>query len=775
MRAGKIGERIERIEDSTLLFGTAQFVDDLEMDGVLHAAFVRSPHAHAKFNAIDTSAAEALAGVHAVFTMRSFAQLAQGRTPLTFPHPALKQGLTQFPLAVDEVCYVGECIAVVVAESRHVAEDAAALVEVSYDALPAVIDCQDALKGQTVAHQGAPDNIVAHLKGGFGDVTACFARAAHVVTDTIRMHRGGCHSMEPRGVLARYARQSHELTIWSSTQSPYSVSRFVAQYLGMETSDVRVIAPNVGGGFGPKAAVYPEEYVIPLAAMMLNRPVKWIEDRSEHFVSTTQQRDQIWTIEIGADANGKILALRGHGVHDHGAYVPYGLLLPLTSMSPFPGPYTLQAVELQLDVVFTNATPTSPIRGAGRPYAAFVIERAVDRIAQHMKIDRAEIRRRNFVQPTQMPYPTGMLYRDGSIITYDSGDYPACLEKALQMADYEGFPSRRAKAQKQGRALGIGIASYIEDTGVGPYEGATVRVLRTGKVLIETGAPSQGQGHATVFAQICADVLGVDIASIDVRSADTGRFPMGVGAIGSRIAVTAGSSVFQAAQSVRQKAVKLAATLLNVGEQAIEVADGKVQLRGDATKSFTFGDLAQRLISAPGVALPEGFTAGLESTAYFPASSAIPYANGTHVVEVEVDTGTGLVRVLKYSVAHDCGNMINPLIVDGQILGGVVHGLGNALLERMEYDQLGQPLTTNYGEYLLPIASDIPRIEIAHLVSPSPRNPLGVKGAGEGGTIPAAAAVVSAVEDALSEYGVRLNSHPLTPQYLIRSIAASGL
>lgn len=772
MRSGKIGERVERVEDASLLRGMGQYVDDVEVEGVLHAAFLRSPHAHATIDAIDVSQAREHPGVLAVYTMRDLSVLSPGRMPLTFPHPALRNPVTQYPLALDEVCYVGECVAVVVAESRHIAEDAAALIEVDYTTFPAVVDCEAALKGGDVCHREGADNLVATLKGGYGDAAGCFARADHVVTDRIVMNRGGCHSMECRGVVARYAWKIGELTIWTSTQSPYSVSRFVAQHLGMETSDVRVIAPNVGGGFGPKAAVYPEEYVIPMVAILLGRPVKWIEDRIEHFVATTQQRDQIWEMEVAVRADGKVLAIRGHGIHDHGAYVPYGLLLPLTSMSPFPGPYTLEAVDLTLDVAYTNLTPTSPVRGAGRPYAAFLIERAIDRAAQVLGMDRAEIRRRNFVKPDQMPYATGMLYRDGSAITYDSGDYPACLEKALELADYQGFEARRKAAARTAKRRGIGIAAYIEDTGVGPYEGATVRVLRSGKVLVETGAPSQGQGHATIFAQICASELDISIQQVDVRSADTGRFPMGVGAVGSRIAVTAGSSVLQAAEMVRKKAMQFAAHLLGVGEQALELVEGKVRLRGDETKAFSLADLAQRLISGPGVPLPPGFTAGLEATAYFPASTSIPYANGTHVAEVEVDIETGQTRVLRYCVGHDCGNLINPLLVDGQIYGGVVHGLGNALFERMRYDKEGQPLTMNYGEYLLPIASELPEIKVAHLVSPSPLNPLGVKGAGEGGTIPAAAAIISAIEDALGEFGARLSAHPISPQDVMRMVEA---
>lgn len=772
------GSSVRRIEDPGLLQGRGRYVDDIKLPGTVEAAFVRSAHAHARIRSIDVASAAAMEGVVAVFTMADFSGFADRPTPLTFPHPLLKQPITQYPLAVEEVCYVGEPIAVVLADSRYIAEDAAALVHVDYDPLPAVVGCEAALRGEIKAHQKSPDNLVARIGGKFGDVDAAFEKAAHVFEERYTMHRGGCHSMECRGILAQFDPQVDLLTIWTSTQSSYPVQRFVAQYLEREENRVRVIAPNVGGGFGPKAAVYPEEYVIPMAAMTIGRPVKWIEDRKEHFVATTQQRDQIWDLQIAADAVGKILAVRGNAIHDHGAYVPYGLLLPLTSLSPLPGPYSLEAIDVTMDVVFTNATPTSPVRGAGRPHAAFVMERAIDWVARKLGLDPAEVRRRNFVRPEQMPYQTGMKYRDGSMISYDSGDYPACLEMALAEADYGNFEARRDAARKEGRYLGIGMSSYIEDTGVGPYEGATVRVLRSGKVVVQTGAPSQGQGHATILAQICADELGIEISDITVESADTSILPMGIGAVGSRIAVTAGSSVSQAAAEVRAKALKLAAVLLGVPEDTLRLEQGCVTPKTPSNLSMSLAELAQRLISGPGVPLPTGFTAGLASTAYFTSGSAIPYANGSNVAEVEVDIDTGEVKLLRYCVGHDCGRMINPLLVEGQIVGGVVHGIGNALFERMIYDESGQPLTTNYGEYLLPLASEMPPITIRHMESPSPLNPIGAKGAGEGGTIPAAAAIIAAIENALTPFDVRLAAHPISPQdifALIRRADTNGL
>jgi carbon-monoxide dehydrogenase large subunit len=771
MGARYFGQTVRRVEDPRLLTGKGRYVDDIKLPGMLHAAFVRSSHAHARITGIDLASASALPGVYGIFTLADFGErFADKRMPLTFPSPLFKRPVTQFPLAKFEVCYVGEAIAIVIAKNRYVAEDAAALVMVDYDPLPVAADCISAAEsGGAVAHADAPDNLVARLAAKFGDPESVFQRAAHILRERYTLHRGGCHSMECRGVVASYDNRADELTIWSSTQSPYPVRRFLSEYLGRDERAIRVVAPDVGGGFGPKAAFYPEEIVLALATMKVGRPVKWIEDRREHFVATTQQRDQIWDVEVASDPQGKLLGIRGRVIHDNGAYTPYGLLLPLTSLSPLPGPYALKAIDITMDVVYTNATPTSPVRGAGRPYAAFVLERLADLVARKLKLDPAEVRRRSFVRADQMPYQTGMKYRDGSMICYDSGDYVACLDKAMELADYTGFEARRSAALAKGSYLGIGMASYIEDTGVGPYEGATVRVQRSGKVLVETGAASQGQGHATIMAQICADELGVSVEDVTVVSADTERFPMGIGTIGSRIAVMAGSSVHQAAHEVREKALKLAAETLEVSTQDLEIVDGVVKVKG-ADLKLSLSELANKLISSPGVPLPKDFSPGLEATAYFSSGNSIPHANGTNVAEVAVDPGTGEVKILRYSVGHDCGRLINPALVDGQIVGGVVHGIGNALFERMSYDANGQPLTMNYGEYLLPLATEIPHIEVAHLETPSPLNPLGVKGAGEGGTIPAAAAIIAAIEDALKSCNVRVNQHPVSPDWIVAQL-----
>ncbi len=760
------GAAVPRVEDPDLVAGRGRYLDDIALPGLLHAAFVRATHAHARIHGIDTAAAAALPGVIAVLTAADLG-VAGRPTPQFAPSPLMLQNRTQHVLAAEAVHYAGEAIALVVAESRAVAEDAAARVAVDYAPLAAVADLASALDaGAPRAHEGAPDNRVATLRAKFGDVDGVFGRAAHVFAERIIQHRGGCHAMECRGVIGAADPITRDLVVWSSTQAPYMVRRALAQFLSLDESRIRVIAPQVGGGFGPKAGVYAEEFAIALAAQKLGRPVKWAEDRREHFLATNQQRDAIWELEVAADRDGRMLGVRGRCRHDNGAYVPYGLVLPFTLIGPLPGPYALAAIDVTLEAVFTNKVPTSPIRGAGRPNAAFVLERLADRVARELKIDRADVRRASFIAKEQFPYATGMKARDGSPVTYDSGDYHACLEAALaRVAD---FRTRQQAARAQSRYLGLGIASYVEDTGLGPYEGAQVSVEPNGHVLIATGAAAQGQGHHTVFAQIAADILGVPLAHVRVVSADTGRFPRGIGTIGSRIAVTAGSSVHLAATRVKEKALKVAAEMLEAAEADLALEDGRVRVAG-TDRAVGLGEIAARLAGFSGVALPKGVEPGLAADGYF-QGQGLAFANGTNVCEVEVDTATGAVKILRYVVAHDCGRLINPLLVDGQIRGGVVHGIGNALHEHMVFDSEAQPMTTNYGDYLLPIATDMPPIEVIHLESPSPQNPLGVKGAGEGGTIPATACVISAIEDALSPLGVTIAEHPVSPQRLVELI-----
>ena len=775
MGARNFGAEVKRVEDPRLLTGRGRYVDDVRLPGMLEAAFVRSSEAHAGIRAIDASAARALPGVIAVLTQRDFGSTyADKRMVQASPNAAIRQNLTQYPLAREEVCYVGEAIALVVAENRYLAEDAAQLVRVDYEPLPAVADLRAARAADAPkVHRRAPNNLVASLAWRFGDIGAAFANAAHVFRETYLQHRGGPHSMECRGVVAAYEAATDQLTLWSATQAPYIVRRLLAQYLGREEALIRVIAPDVGGGFGPKAAHYPEEVALALAALQLERPIKWIEDRREHFLCATQQRDQIWDMEFAVAADGRVLGIRGNVLHENGAYLPYGLVLPFTSLGPLPGPYAIGACDVGMEVLFTNAVPTTPIRGAGRPNAAFALERMMDCVARELALDPAEVRRRNFVRADAFPYATGAKNPAGAAITYDSGDYAACLNKVLDQCDYAGFAARREAALAEGRVIGLGIASYNEDTGIAPYEGATVRVFPSGKVVVQTGAASQGQGLATVLAQICADQLGVAAGDVLVESGDTAKFPLGLATVGSRIAVTAGSSVHLAAVAVREKALRLAARVLEAAEKDLVIENGSVHVNGVAEMNVGLGELARQLIGNVSAPLPAGFSPGLEATGYHEVARPT-YASGSNATEVEVDLDTGEVRLRNHWVTHDCGRMINPLLVEGQVVGGVVHGFGNALYERMLYErESGQPLTTNFAEYRLPTATELPRIDVAHIETPSPLNPLGIKGAGEGGTIPAIAAVAAAVESALSHLGVRVNEYPIEPERLLTFIRAA--
>ncbi len=770
MSGKAVGARVLRSEDPRLLTGRGAFVDDIRLPNMLHAAFVRAHHAHARLRRIDATAALALPGVHAIFTAIDMTPaMRASRMPVLVPIPFAKFPLTQFALAVDEVCYVGEPIAIVIADTRYVAEDAAAAVEIDYEILPAAADCRDAVTpGAPLAHLSTPDNKAAMFKVGYGDVGTAFRTAAHVVKEELWHHRGCGHSLEGRAVLADAGRDGR-LTVWSSTQTPHLAKRSLAEMLARDPESIRVIAPDVGGGFGPKAIFYAEEAVVAQAALLLGRPVKWTEDRREHFLSTTQERDQHWSIELALDADAKLLAVRGSMLHDTGAYLPWGVVLPFIAATTVPGPYVLPAYELNVTVAYTNKVPTTPVRGAGRPQAVFAMERLLDRAARELALDPAEIRRLNLIAAEQMPYRVGLTFRDGKPVVYDSGDYPATLEKALALSRYRDFPRRQKEAREQGRHIGIGIGSYVEGTGLGPFEGVTLRVQENGKVLVKSGAAPHGQGHQTMFQQIVADELGVPLDDIVVILGDTDAIAMGVGTFASRITANAGPAALIASQTVRAQILKLAARTLDVAQSDLVLAGGRAEAKTGNRASIGLGELAKLSQGYPGFSFAPGDAPGLEHTAYFTPPQAA-YCNGTHVAEVEVDIATGGVRILNYSVAHDSGTLINPLIVDGQIQGGVAHGIGNALLEFMAYDANAQPLTTTFADYLLPSSMDVPAVASVHLETPSPLNPLGVKGAGEGGTIPAAAAIVSAIENALQSFGVRFTDSPLTPEKILAAL-----
>jgi carbon-monoxide dehydrogenase large subunit len=775
MGAKHFGARVLRLEDPALLTGRGRFVGDMVLPGMLHASFVRSPHAHAKIHSIDARSARAMPGVHAVLTAHDLpTRMAVTQIPMLVPHPAIKTPRTQVALARDEACFVGEAVAVVVAESRHTAEDAAAAVKIDFEALPAVSDCRDAVMPNAArVHSHLATNVAASLPVTYGDVDAAFANAAHVFEEQMFLHRGGAMSLEGRAVLASYDIGSDVLSVWSATQTPHLARATLADLLERDLESIRVVAPCVGGGFGTKAPFYPEEAVIPAAAMKLHRPVTWQEDRREHFLSATQERDQHWKVAIAVDASGKILGLRGSILHDTGAFLPWGIIAPYIAATTLPGPYRVPAYRLELTVALTNRVPTTVVRGAGRPQAVFAMERLMDRVARELALDRAEVRRRNMVGPDEMPYSVGLTFRDGKPLVYANGDFPKSQERGLTLADYEGFRARQIATRAEGRYLGIGMGNYVEGTGLGPFEGVTVRVLPNGKVAVATGATTQGQGTATTLAQIVADEVGCGMADIVMTTGDTAAISQGVGAFASRQAINAGSSARMAGMSVREKIVALAARALEVPQDDIDVEYGRASARTGNRPSLSLGELARLAQGMPGFSFPAGQAPGLEHTAYFTPPQA-SYCNGTHVAEVEVDPFTGGVTILKYTVAHDSGNVINPMIVDGQVQGGVAHGIGNALFEWMRYDAAAQPLTTTFQDYLLPAVSDVPGCRIEHVETPNPLNPLGVKGAGEGGTIPAPAAIVGAIEDALSPFAVRFAQMPLRPDRIVEELRKAG-
>lgn len=775
-RAGKyVGKRVQRTEDEKLLRGQGQYVDDLKLENVLYSALCRSPHAHARIVSIDTAAARALPGVRAVYLHADLPPSAQHRLPLLVPNPAIRAQMTQEVLASTEVCSVGDPIAFVVADSRHIAEDACALIDIEYDVLPVVADASTALAaGAPLMHTSLESNLAAQIKMGFGEVGKAFETAAHVVRETFWQNRGSAHPMETRGYAAEFHAVTGQLTVWSAGQAPFLEKKNLIEVLDWDPERLRIIMNDVGGGFGPKVIFYPEEALVAIAAWKLGRPVKWIEDRREHFFTATQERDQWWDISLALTAQGRILGIKLDMTHDNGAYLPWGIIMPYIAATTTPGPYVIPAMDVDVKVVFTNKGPTSPVRGAGRPQAVFAMERILDKAARTMGVDRAELRRRNLIGPEQMPYSVGFIYRDGKPLIYDSGDYPRCQAEALARADYDGFAARKAAARLEGRYLGIGMANYVEGTGLGPFEGATVRIQQNGRISILTGAAPQGQGHKTTFAQICADQLGVPMDHIDVITADTNTVSMGIGTFASRITVTAGSSVHLAAQAVRDKVARLAAFMLGCEADQITLDNGFALVAGEPERRKSFAELARVSQGMPGFSFPAGVTNGLEDTQYFSPSQST-YCNGTAVVELELDRDTGQIQILHYVMAHDCGKLINPMIVDGQIQGAIAHGIGNATLEWMRYDDQAQPITTNFGEYLLPMATDVPNADIVHIETASPLNPLGVKGAGEGGTIPAAAAIIGAIDDALSDTGVFLTDSPMTPPRLFEVLSKAGV
>ena len=774
-----VGQPITRNEDPRLLTGQALFVDDVNMPGMLHAAFLRSDYAHARLRSVDVSAARERPGVLAVYTAEDMGEDWQHGPPLVTPPPTLKEILfrsrTQVPLVKDKVRLAGESIAVVIAESRYIAEDALEDIWVDLKPLPAVVDLEKALEpGAPLVHDDLDSNLAAHMVQRKGSYESAREQADLVLERRITIDRGAAAAMENRGIVAHWDPKSRHLTLWDTTQSPIPIRNGLAKMFGLSESQVRVIAPFVGGGFGPKIMMfYPEEMVLTWATLQLGRPIKWIEDRRENFYATTQERGQIHNVEMALSKDGLILGLRDSFLHDTGAYDPYGLTIPLNTQCHALGPYYIPNYYAETKVVFTNKIIATPVRGAGRPQGVFVVERMLDLAARKLGIDRLEIRRHNFLPPDVFPYDNEIIDQAFVPLVFDSGNYRRTLDQAATRINYQQFIHEdQPRLRAQGRHVGIGIVSFIETTGVGPYEGARVTVEASGKVSVATGVGTQGQGHFTSFAQIVADQLGVGVRDINLVTGDTAEFHWGTGTFASRGAVVAANAILAAAKSVRAKILKLASKVLATPEEELELANGMVRVADLPQQAISLAELAVMANPLRGAVEP-GTEPGLESTDYFgPKYGAT--ANGSHAMIVEVDPETMMVEIQRYVAVEDCGTVLNPLILDGQVHGGVALGIANSYYEQLIYDDNGQLLNASLADYLIPGTGEIPRIEVGHEETKSPLNPLGSKGAGEAGTIPVPACFAQALEDALCMPDFEILEAPLSPSRLWELVQAAS-
>jgi carbon-monoxide dehydrogenase large subunit len=772
------GASVKRKEDPRFLRGDGRFVDDVRLAGMLHAAFLRSPHPHARIVSVRTEAAAAMPGVIRVFTFRDLERWMKPLPVFGAVPPGLAAAIrfdirqpAQYALCPDRARYVGEIVAMVVAEDRYRAEDAADAIEVEWEPLPAVVDMQAAAApGGPLVHEAAGTNVAVGFTHAIGDVDRAFAGADVVMRETFRIQRYVGMPLEGRGVVAAWDRRDGSLTTWNSTQVSHFVQQGLSASLELPPTKIRVIAPDLGGGFGTKASGYPEDVLIPLASIALNRPVKWTEDRREHMMGAAHARHQVHEIALAARRDGTLLGLRDRIWLDLGAYNVWGVVLPYNTVAHLIGPFRIRDMHVDVQGVVTHKTPNAPYRGAGRPETVFAMDRAVDCLARELGLDPADIRRRNYIRADELPWDLGMTYRDGNPLVYDSGDFPAALEAALKAAGYDAFRAEQPALRARGIYRGMGISGYVEGTAIGPYEGAHIKIDLAGRVHVATGAVSSGQGHETAFAQIAADALGVPIEWVTVIGGDTAAVPFGVGTFASRSGVTAGNSIADAARQVRGKLVDAAAVLLEAAAADVEIEEGRVFVRGAPGSAVDLGRVVQASIptfARPGVATPD-----FEASAYHHVPT-VTYASAVHVAQVDVDTGTGYVKLLKYVVAHDCGKVINPVIVEGQVHGGVAQGVGGALFEEMAYDAEGQLLTGTLMDYLVPTSMDLPAIDTVHLEFPSPRNPLQMKGVGEGGAISPPAAIANAIDDALAPFKVRITATPASPARVLALIDAA--
>ena len=776
-----IGRSLPRREDRRLLTGRGQFIADFELPRMLHAVFVRSPLAHARIKAVDLTRAAAAPGVIAALSGPELAQLLPpvSDTQLALPSKWTTQVQHKFInpqqplLAHDKVRHVGEAVAVIVAETRYAAEDAAQLVELDLDPLPAVLDLDASLgAGSPIVHDRFGTNLIGSFTVAKGDIERAMARAPHRLKRRFHHHRYAAMPMECRGVVGLHDSRTDTLTIWSSTQVVHWVRREAAAVLQLPEARIRCVALDVGGGFGVKGHVYPEDLLIPFLARRLGRPVQWIEDRREHLICSCHSRDQIHDVEVGFDDEGRILALRDSFAVDGGAWNPIGAGVVYNTAAHLPGPYKIGAMAIEARIAATNKTPNAPYRGAGRPEAAFAMERIVDLVAGELGLEPAEVRLRNMIRDDEMPYAIGMPYRDGEPIVYDGGDYPAALEKALEaVGGLSAFRERQRAARDDGRLLGLGLGCYVEGTGVGPFESALVRIESSGKIYVTSGACPQGQGMETIFAQVVADAWNVHPDDVVISLADTAGIAIGFGTIASRTTVTLSAAIHGASEKLRTKVFAIAANLLECGPGDLELRNGRVGIVGVPGVDVTLAKVAQAARPGWDHGRPAGLDAGLEETYYFEPPT-VTWSYAVHAAVVEVDAETGHVRIENYAITHDCGVVVNPMLVEGQVVGGAVQGIGGALFEHIHYDATGQPLTTTLAEYMLPTAGEMPRLQLAHQHSPSPRNPFGVKGVGEGGPIAPPAAIANAVADALRPLKVEFNETPIAPHQIVEAARA---
>jgi aerobic carbon-monoxide dehydrogenase large subunit len=772
-----VGQRLRRKEDPRLVTGAASYVADMRVAGMLDAAVLRSTVAHAAISRLEVGAALEVDGVVGVLTAgdlkghvgpfvegarTEIAPLLRSKVPMevkSCPMPVLADG---------EVFWVGQPVAVVVAADRYTAEDALERIEVDYQQRPVVADAEAAVAdGAPVLHPELGDNVAASFAFETADVDAALAAAPGRLRERFVMGRTLGNAMETRGILACWDAGRRVMEVWGTNARPHLVRDYIAKMLDLEPEAVRFVAPDMGGSFG--TGVFSEDILIPFLAMRLGRPVRWIEDRRENLASTRHARDQTHDVEVGYDGDGRVLALRDRFMVDCGAYNPYAITVSYNAAAHLRGQFRIDAFAFEARNVFTNKAPVTPVRGAGRPEAVFAMDRVVDLIAAEVGLDAVDVRRRNLIPAEAMPYRMGMPYRDGIEITYDGGDYPGQLDRALELFGYKELRERQRELWDQGRRIGIGVSSYVEGSGYGPHEGAIVRVDASGRVTVLTGAKPHGQGLETTLAQVCADQLGVHPDQVTVRAGDTSLIQYGIGTFASRSAVTAGAAVGLAAIEVRRKALTIAAEVLEADVSDLDLADGRAYLKGAPERGCTLAELAAFAAPGPRSRLAPGMAPGLGAQHYF-VPPTVTFASGTHVVAVEVDEDTGFVKLLRYLTVDDCGRMLNPTVVEGQIHGGVAHGIGNALYEEVSYDPDGQLLSGTYMDYLVPSAAEVPPIEVSHQEFLSELNPFGIKGVGEGGAVSPPAAIANAVVDALKPLDVRVNRVPLHPESLFQLI-----